>query len=124
MMPPGRSPFVESVMNARPPSPRRRSKRTSLRYVVSSATSAGTGIVRSIRPRSRSTQTSFAPPSIRGPSSIEPVSQQPQSSGRIHHDALHGDEAVAGALLVVDVDARVGIRHLLAVAQLGDGEIH
>jgi hypothetical protein len=65
----------ESVMNAVPSSPRRRSKRTSFRYVVGSATSVGKTMVRTTSSVVRSTHTSFGPPCSVGRNIGLPVSR-------------------------------------------------
>ena len=73
---------AESVMYATPASPRRRSKRTSLRYVVGSATSAGKVITWATVSVSRSIRTSFGPPGLVGWNIGLPVSStQSRSAG-------------------------------------------
>src|SRR5215475_5725967 len=57
---------AESVMNAIPSFPRRRSKRTSLRYEVGRATSCGKRIVLITLSVVRSTQTILGPPYLIG----------------------------------------------------------
>ena len=114
---------LESVMNAAPDSPRRRSKRMSFRYVVSSATSAGEPdrldhligfeIDADELRSARDDGTELGRPRV----------QQPQSARGIDDDALYRNQAIRRALVIEAVELGVGIGDLLAVAQLGDREL-
>ncbi len=65
----------ESVMNAMPSRPRRRSNRTSFRYVFGRATSAGKTIFLTIWLVLRSTAISLPPVGFTGPNAMLPVSR-------------------------------------------------